>query len=474
MASPSTLLRFLLLCTFLMVSKSDNLTTNGAPGIVEMEAEELLGLFEVMGALLEDPNWTQMHPHPCTDTPWPGIQCEADLEEQQQNPPILHVTKLHVGPDVSNPICKTSAKLSESLLKLPYLKTLSIFSCFLTSRVILSPSLFGSFSSLEQLVIKSNPGLFGKIPPTLAEIATLRVLSLSQNSLHGGFPKELGGLGILKQLDFSYNNLTGEIPKEIGGLTSLTILDLSYNGFQGQVPSSLGQLVVLQKIDLSSNRIVGRIPPDIGKLKRLVLLDFSHNSLKGPIPDTLSGLKGLEYFLIENNPINTRLPLFLGALENLTVLSLSGCGFFGPIPTSFCSLDHLIALSLDRNHLHGPVPPKLGALTHLDQLNLSQNQLSGELFFSYDFVQRLGKRLDVRGNKGLCTSHQLNKKLPLYLDVPECKESAISSNSNYHEKSKPYWVEGQETSNAADVIEKLKFLWCLLFNLLVILIIDFL
>ncbi|KAK9267264.1 hypothetical protein L1049_009686 [Liquidambar formosana] len=401
------------------------LQNNSDGGETGMEAEELFGLFEVLDSLLEDPNWAQVHPQPCTDTPWSGVQCEVG-----QDPPIFHVTKIHIGPDVVTPPCKTSALLSESLLKLPYLKTLSIFNCFLTSTVTLSSTLFGAFSSLEHLALESNPALSGAIPASLAEVTSLRVLSLSQNNLQGDIPKELGGLVDLEQLDLSYNNLSGEIPAEIGALKSLTILDLSWNGLKGQVPCSLGQLQILQKIDLGSNILVGMIPPDLGKLKRLVLLDLSHNYLIGPIPETLSGMDKLEYLLIDNNPINTGVPLFVRALKKLKVLSFSGCGLTGPIPTYFSSLNNLTALSLDNNSLHGSVPPNLGSLPSLDQLNLSQNQLSGELSLPEEFINRLGKRLDVRGNNGLCTSNQLYKKknTSMYLaSTPACLGTARSS-----------------------------------------------
>ncbi|XP_010275864.1 PREDICTED: piriformospora indica-insensitive protein 2-like [Nelumbo nucifera] len=445
MASPPLLiLCFLMFSAEMSAATANNITDDADTG---MDRGELLGLFEVMGDLLEDPNWAQLHPNPCTDTPWPGIQCEIG-----QDLPLLHVTKIHVGPDVVTPPCKTSPKLSKSLLKLPYLNTLSIFNCFLTATITLSPSLFGLFSSLEQLVFKFNPGLSGEIPPTLADVASLRVLSLSQNSLQGGIPKELGRLGNLEQLDLSYNNLSGEIPEEIGGLQELTILDLSWNSLQGKMPCSLGQLQSLQKIDLGSNKLAGRIPPDLGNLKRLVLLDLNHNYLTGPIPETLSGLEEIQYFLVEGNPIETEIPLFVGALSKLTVLSLSGCGFMGPIPSTFSSLKHLIALSLDNNRLNGTVPQDLGTLPNLNQLNLSQNMLSGELLLPEDFVNRLGKRLDVRGNSGLCTKQRLyDKNISLYLDTPACLSSTSSSNSSWSQEQpdddkrlKPSWYHGKE------------------------------
>jgi hypothetical protein len=61
-----------------------------------------------------------------------------------------------------------------------------------------------------------------------------------------------------------------------------------------------------------------------------------------------------------------------------------------------------MALSLDRNRLDGPIPASLGALPHLGQLNLSQNRLAGEIALPGEFVARLGRRLDVRGNEELC------------------------------------------------------------------------
>ncbi|KAG4178421.1 hypothetical protein ERO13_A10G042000v2 [Gossypium hirsutum] len=329
---------------------------------IVMEEGELLGLFDVIGSLLDEPGWAEVHPEPCTNTPWPGIECEIG-----QDPPIFHVTAIHIGPDVATPPCQPSAKISDSLLKLPYLRTLSIFNCFVTSTVILSPTLFGALSSLEHLSLQSNPSLSGNVPPSLGNLTRLRILSLSQNNLQGNIPGEFGWLVNLEQLDLSYNNLSGEIPQEIEGLKSLAILELSSNGLTGVLPFALGQLQHLQKVDLCSNRIHGKIPPELGKLN-----------------------------------------------------SFSGCGLIGPIPNSLSSLKNLTALSLDNNTLTGTIPSNLGSLPNLDQLNLSHNKLSGELLLPQDFINRLGKRLDVRGNNGLCTSYHLASNISTYLQTRTC------------------------------------------------------
>lgn len=423
-----------------------------------MEEEELLGLFEVMGSLLEDTTWAQFHPLPCTETPWPGVECE--IGQDDQNPSIFHVTKIHIGPDILTPPCKATARIPNSLQKLPYLKTFSLFNCFTSAPVSLPPSLFGSSSSLEHLSLVSNPGLTGYIPSTLSEISTLKVLSLAQNSLEGEIPRQIGGLVNLEQLDLSYNNLSGSIPEEIGGLRILKILDLSKNGFSGNLPDSVGELQNLQKIDLSSNNLEGMLPQELGKLKRLTLLDFSQNSFTGPIPESLSGLEQLQYFIVEDNPINAEIPSFMGSLLKLTVISLSKCGLRGPIPSSLSNLKNLTALSLDNNNLNGTVPQELGTLQNLGLLNLSQNQLSGELMFPQEFIQRLGERLDLRGNNGLCTRQMLQKFKKNYTSrflhsycfgtrFPGSNRTD-SDHPNDSKKMKPTWFQGDMGSSCSD------------------------
>ncbi|KAB2060822.1 hypothetical protein ES319_A10G045300v1 [Gossypium barbadense] len=382
---------------------------------IVMEEGELLGLFDVIGSLLDEPGWAEVHPEPCTNTPWPGIECEIG-----QDPPIFHVTAIHIGPDVATPPCQPSAKISDSLLKLPYLRTLSIFNCFVTSTVILSPTLFGALSSLEHLSLQSNPSLSGNVPPSLGNLTRLRILSLSQNNLQGNIPGEFGWLVNLEQLDLSYNNLSGEIPQEIEGLKSLAILELSSNGLTGVLPFALGQLQHLQKVDLCSNRIHGKIPPELGKLN-----------------------------------------------------SFSGCGLIGPIPNSLSSLKNLTALSLDNNTLTGTIPSNLGSLPNLDQLNLSHNKLSGELLLPQDFINRLGKRLDVRGNNGLCTSYHLASNISTYLQTRTClgnegKVDNLTCPQPYDIKGKkPSWYNGSRTSSFAPSKAPQLILICfLLFNML--------
>lgn len=197
------------------VSTALPVVAGDAPAAPQLPKAELAAIFRVMADLLGDPAWPRLHPRPCTDTPWPGLQCEVAPDDAR----VLRATRLHFGPDVATPPCGPGARLDAASLRgLPHLRTLSIFGCFgadhAAAAVELPPALFAgaaSSSSLEQVVLKSNPGLRGPIPATLGGLRSLRVLSLSQNGFRGGIPRELAGLAALQQLDLSYNNLTGEV-----------------------------------------------------------------------------------------------------------------------------------------------------------------------------------------------------------------------------------------------------------------------
>jgi hypothetical protein len=104
---------------------------------------ELAAIFRVMVDLLGDPAWPQLHPRPCTDTPWPGLQCELAPDDAC----VLRANRLHLGLDVATPPCRPRARLDPTSLRgLLHLRTQSIFGCFGAAQapVELSPALFTS------------------------------------------------------------------------------------------------------------------------------------------------------------------------------------------------------------------------------------------------------------------------------------------------------------------------------------------
>ena len=85
-------------------------------------------------------------------------------------------------------------------------------------------------------------GLNGRIPPELGDLASLKHLNLSYNTLTGDIPPELAKLENLGELWLEHNRLTGPIPPELGGLDNLFSLRLAGNDFHGCLPRELPRL----------------------------------------------------------------------------------------------------------------------------------------------------------------------------------------------------------------------------------------
>ena len=138
----------------------------------------------------------------------------------------------------------------------------------------------------------------GPIPPDIANLEMLEVLSIFDNDVTGPIPPELGRLTNLESLSISQNLISGGIPPELGALKNLTVLDLSGNSLSGGIPPELGALTNLTYLDLSKNYgLSGDIPAELGALTRLKTLNLSGSI--GCIPVELPVLwvlaSGLEY-----------------------------------------------------------------------------------------------------------------------------------------------------------------------------------
>eukprot|EP00249_Psilotum_nudum_P032270 c47587_g1_i1 orf=530-1915(-) len=361
-----------------------------------MSPAEMEALFEVMEGFTGNRNWRTLHPQPCTDDVWPGLVCT------QGEDGLLHITRLDFGYK-PNPLCTANATISPSIVKLTSLQSLFIFYCFTSMNTTIPPGIKQLAPSLEELSLRGNNALVGKIPPELGNLGALQVLSLSQNRLEGSIPSELGKLTNLQNLDLSYNRIIGKLPDELENLINIRILDLSVNSLSGTIPPFLGRLSRLRKLDLSFNLLKSSLPQEIGGLNGLQFLSMGNNLISGPFPGTFSSLRELQYLNMANNPMNSPLPIFLGGFPNMLTLTLSNSGFFGSIPEDVGLLTNLTVLSLDRNNLTGKIPWTLGELPNIYELNLSRNTLSGPIPFSKAFVHRLGRNLDLHGNPGLCS-----------------------------------------------------------------------
>ncbi|XP_044967073.1 protein TOO MANY MOUTHS [Hordeum vulgare subsp. vulgare] len=330
---------------------------------------------------------------------WHGIECVPDRGD------VYHVVSLSFGAlsdDTAFPACDaTRATLSPAVLALPHLRSLFFYRCFTANPQPVPPFLGRLGPAFRSLVLRQN-GHVGPIPAEIGSLSGLRVLDLHGNHLSSAIPATVQSLVRLQLLDLSYNRLAGQVPDL--RFQRLSILDLSHNALQGRVPASLGQCRSLLKVDLSQNRLAGTIPDALGDLPDLILLDLSHNALSGPIPAAIGRLSTLRSLILGDNRMqSSTVPCdFFTGLGALTTLVLSGMGLEGSLPESIGGLTQLRVLRLESNAFTGVIPASFRRLEKASELRVDGNRLVGPIPFGKQMMWRLGKKLRVGGNEGLC------------------------------------------------------------------------
>ncbi|VAH33898.1 unnamed protein product [Triticum turgidum subsp. durum] len=93
---------------------------------------------------------------------------------------------------------------------------------------------------------------------------------------------------------------------------------------------------------------------------------------------------------------------FFTGLKALTTLVLSGMGLGGSLPESIGGLSQLRVLRLDGNGFTGVIPASFRRLEKASELRVDGNRLVGPIPFGKQMMWRLGKKLRVGGNEGLC------------------------------------------------------------------------
>ncbi|ONM40115.1 protein TOO MANY MOUTHS [Zea mays] len=372
--------------------------------------------------------WAWAIPDVCRGR-WHGIECVPDRRD------TYHVVSLAFGAlsdDTAFPACEAaSATLSPAVLALPHLRSLFFYRCFTGNPQPVAALLGRLGPAFRSLVLRQN-GHVGPIPAELGNLKELRVLDLHGNQLTSAVPATLQSLSHLQLLDLSYNRLAGPVPRF--EFPRLSILDLSHNALQGGVPWSLGQCRSLLKIDLSQNRLTGTIPDALGDLSQLMLLDLSHNALSGPIPAALSRLASLRSLILSDNRMQfSTLPDdFFAGLKALTTLVLSGMGLAGAIPESIGELSELRVLRLDNNQFTGVIPASFRRLERVSELRVDGNRLVGPIPFGKEMMWRLGKKLRVGSNEGLCydTKQQGLEGVVALAGVADC--DSVRSRTTQH------------------------------------------
>jgi len=129
-------------------------------------------------------------------------------------------------------------------------------------------------------------------------------------------PHEIAELTSLRMLSLSYNQLT-DLPPDIAELTSLAVLSLSHNQLTA-LPHEISKLTNLTALRLSNNQLTA-LPPEIGELTSLTTLDLRDNPL--PIPPEILAKKDepatiINYYLQhetgQKKPLNEAKMLLVG------------------------------------------------------------------------------------------------------------------------------------------------------------------
>ncbi|EPS62996.1 hypothetical protein M569_11790, partial [Genlisea aurea] len=359
---------------------------------------ELQAVYDIMRATGNE--WAESIPDVCRSR-WHGIECLPD----DDGGGALHVVSLSFGAlsdDTAFPTCGSmNPVISEAVTKLPRLRSLFFYRC-LDGNPQEIPRFLGELGSgLRNLVLRGN-GHVGGIPEELGNLTGLEVLDLHGNDLSGAVPASLGRIRGLRSLDLSWNRLSGSVPSV--DFPVIRVLDLNGNRFAGALPiRMLSSGDALLKVDLSGNEFSGGIH-GLSALKNLILLDLSYNELVGALPESLSGLASLQALILAGNPMaGAALPetAFVG-LSSLLVLVLSDMSLEGPIPRSIGELKTLRVLRLDGNRLNGSIPESFSALSRLSELRLDSCRLTGPIPFTGEMISRMGRKLRLENNLGLC------------------------------------------------------------------------
>ncbi|XP_009133159.1 receptor like protein 23-like [Brassica rapa] len=372
-----------------------------------------------------------------------------------------------------------SSKLPSEFGNLTILEVLSLESNSFTGEIICN------VSSLFGLVLSYN-NFTGQVPPCLSNIP---FVILRENNLEGSLPDNFYVDASVQTLDVGRNQLVVKLPKSLINCSSLRVLVVDHNSIKDTFPFWLKALPNLHVFILRSNDFYGSIsPPDQGPLgfPELRILEISDNNFTGSLPTnyflnwkaslpttnedegglymaynktayapifyTYTDVLDLQYKGISmeqekiltfyaaidfsGNKLEGQIPESIGLLKALIALNLSNNTFTGHIPLSLANLTELESLDLSSNQLSGTIPNGLGSLSFLAYINVSHNQLKGEIPQGTQFSGQAESSFE--GNAGLCG-------LPL-------KERCIGSNVSPTQQPKDEDEEGEVLSWKAAAI----------------------
>ena len=238
-------------------------------------------------------------------------------------------------------------------------------------------SIIQNSTKLETLFL-SYVTISSTLPDTLANLTSLKKLSLHNSELYGEFPVGVFHLPNLELLDLAYNpNLNGSLPEFQS--SSLINLLLDQTGFYGTLPVSIGKLSSLNVLSIPDCHFLGYIPSSLGNLTQLTWIDLNNNKFRGDPSASLANLTQLSVLVVSYNEFTIENFSWVGKLSSLVVLDISSINVGSDIPLSFANLTQLEFLNALNSNIHGEIPSWVSNLTNLVYLDLHSNFLHGKI-----------------------------------------------------------------------------------------------
>ncbi|KAL8216654.1 hypothetical protein R6Q57_023491 [Mikania cordata] len=289
--------------------------------------------------------------------------------------------------------------LSPALAELKSLRILTLFGNRFTGNI---PPEFQELTTLWKINVSSN-ALSGRIPGFLGDLTSIRFLDLSKNQFEGQIPSSLFRIcEKTKFISLSRNNLSGTIPIIINNCLNIEGFDVSFNRLSGELPSQICEIPNLVYLSVRNNMLTGSVEEQISSCQRLELLDLGSNLFIGTPPFHVLELANLSYFNISYNQFDPQIDVIQTCSESLEVFDIAGNGFQGLIPMSIVTeCSGLKVISMGYNRLNGEIPVEISNLKRLTVIKLGNNSINGEIpveFGSIELLQVLDlHNLDLEG-----------------------------------------------------------------------------
>ncbi|KAI4357481.1 hypothetical protein L6164_001429 [Bauhinia variegata] len=393
---------------------------------------------------------------------WQNIKCNSDKRVTS-----INIAKSNLAGSLPENLVNLSElkalqcfdnKLTGPFPKLaPSVKTLTIYNNGFSS---IPSDFFEGMSMLEEVRIGANPFSAWRIPDSLKDCTSLRVLEAQNCSIIGSIPDIFGPdnpLPALVNLTLSYNLLEGGFPASFAG-TGLEFLLLNDQKSTNKLNGTLGvlqKMKSLKQIWVHGNQFTGPIP-DFSKHDQLFDVNLRDNQLTGVVPSSLTSLKSLRTVKLSNNRLQGSPPVFPPGVQvdmtglnqfctnmpgqpcsalvnamlsvaeplgyplkfaeswkgndpcsgswtgivcsnkNISVINFQRMGLSGTISPSFSSLTSVVKLLLADNNLGGTIPRELTSMPNLVELDVSNNNLYGKVP-----TFRQGVSVEYTGNKDI-------------------------------------------------------------------------